>query len=418
MAPRHGRDEIDEGVRRNALIVRVVGTIIIAVLIFSAGFLLRGNTALLDSLGFSSLSTEDQPNAGATVSGNTYDSLAARVAEVQGIIEQESLDEYPLEQATTDVIGAFLATTDDPYMAYLDEKSYQSYISRSVDPQAGVGVIFGESDGSCYAADVFDGSSAEAAGVQSGDFVDSIDGTQKDSWTMADVLGALSRADGESVYIVWRRPNASDEEGDSLFSTTLTFSEETTDNITYSIDDNVAFIDIKQISGDSGTVMAETIDKVRESGARAIVIDLRNVSGGYLTQAVEICSLFMQSGTVVQIKTKDATTAKTADSATVCDLPLVLLVNDKTAGAAEVMAASLQETNRATIVGTTTQGKGSVQVIQPLSFGGALRYTAATYLTPSGRAIDGNGVSPDITVNNESNQEIIATESAESLISN
>jgi carboxyl-terminal processing protease len=144
------------------------------------------------------------------------------------------------------------------------------------------------------------------------------------------------------------------------------------------------------------------------------VLDLRNIPGGYLTQAVEIASQFIQSGTVVQIKSGDNTTAKSAEGTEANTMPLVVLVNDKTAGSAEVLAAALQDSQRATVVGSQTQGKGSVQVMQPLSFGGALRYTAATYLTPSGRAIDGVGVTPDVVVSNADRQLSIAREIASS----
>ena len=116
----------------------------------------------------------------------------------------------------------------------------------------------------------------------------------------------------------------------------------------------------------------------------------------------------------MQIKSGENTTTKSADGVDVTNLPLVVMVNEKTAGSAEVLAAALQDSRRATIVGMQTQGKGSVQVMQPLSFGGALRYTAATYLSPSGRAIDGNGITPDIAISDASRQLSIALETAAS----
>lgn len=160
--------------------------------------------------------------------------------------------------------------------------------------------------------------------------------------------------------------------------------------------------------------MRETIQASLQQGARAFVIDLRDVPGGYLTQAVEIASFFIQSGTVVQIQTNVNTTTRSADGEPLTKVPVVVLVNENTAGAAEVLAAALQEVNKAPVVGTVTQGKGSVQVMQPLSFGGALRYTAAVYLTPSGRSLDGSGVSPDVMVRNGQDQSITAIEIARS----
>lgn len=96
---------------------------------------------------------------------------------------------------------------------------------------------------------------------------------------------------------------------------------------------------------------------------------------------------------------------------------MVVITNGRTAGCAEVLVAALQESGRAEIVGEKTQGKGSVQAMQPLSFGGAIRYTAAFYLTPSGRQIDGNGISPNVETSNVSMQESVAFDSARSQIS-
>ena len=149
-------------------------------------------------------------------------------------------------------------------------------------------------------------------------------------------------------------------------------------------------------------------------------MDLRDVPGGYLSQAVEVANLFVRNGIIVQIQTADGITNRQASGEVVTDKPLVVLVNENTAAAAEVLAAALQDNQRATLVGQTTLGKGSVQVIRELSFGGALRYTAAYYLSPQGRGIDGLGVTPDFLVERQSgaadNQLSLAVETAQSSI--
>ena len=111
-----------------------------------------------------------------------------------------------------------------------------------------------------------------------------------------------------------------------------------------------------------------------------------------------MASLFMSSGTVVEIHTVDGIITKNASSQTATALPLVVITNKNSAAGAEILAAALKESQRATVIGTTTMGKGSVQTISVLSFGGALRYTAAYYKTPEGRDIDRVGVAPDVTV--------------------
>ena len=110
--------------------------------------------------------------------------------------------------------------------------------------------------------------------------------------------------------------------------------------------------------------------------------------------------MFLSSGTVVEVQTVDGQTAKPASGQPVTNAPLIVIVNKNTAAAAEVVAAALKESQRATLVGATTMGKGSVQVLHELSFGGAVRYTAAYYLTPEGHAIDQVGVTPEVTLEN------------------
>jgi carboxyl-terminal processing protease len=125
----------------------------------------------------------------------------------------------------------------------------------------------------------------------------------------------------------------------------------------------------------------------------------------------------MPSGMVVQIQTKSATSNKSVSGNVLTNKPLTVIVNGNTAAAAEVLAAALKDSSRATLIGTTTLGKGSVQVVRELSFGGAVRYTAAYYLSPLGHGISNEGVSPDIYVNETSDDQqlSIALETALSL---
>lgn len=402
--------------KRNASIVKFLGACIFVCLVFNAGFMARGNTVVLNALGLTSLETESQVNPGATVSGSTYDSLSARVAEVEGILSQDSMDSSDLNQATSKVLSAYAETTDDTFLRYYDDKSYQSYLASTKNPEAGIGILFGENDGTCFVSDVFEGSSAAAAGIQPGDCVESIDGDARSSWTTPDVLNALSRSDGQSVYVTWRRPSTVSGKADTTFATNLTFSSSTKDNVTYEVDGQVGVVSVTQIAADSASAVSDAINTASAQGAQAFVLDLRDVPGGYLTQAVDIASLFIQSGTVVQIQTQEGTTARSADGKSITSAPLVVLTNERTAGCAEVLAAALQDTDRATLVGTKTQGKGSVQIMQPLSFGGALRYTAAYYLTPKGGKINGNGVTPDVETSNADTQYTVALDVANSQI--
>ncbi|MEF2560375.1 MAG: S41 family peptidase [Eggerthellaceae bacterium] len=400
--------------KRNASIVKFLGACIFVCVVFCAGFAVRGNTDLLNAMGLSSFDADSDVNPGMTVSGDTYNSLSARFAEVDGILSEGGMESYDLSQATAKALPAFLGTVDDPYLRYYDDQSYQSYLATTKNPNAGIGVLFGESNGQCFVSDVFEDSAAASAGIQSGDRIVSIDGIAKTTWSAPDVLNALSRGEGESVFIIWNRP-ATESSEESTFGTTLTFSSSSEENVTYEMQEGIGIIRLKQITSDSASQVTNAINAVTAEGAHSLVLDLRDVPGGYLTQAVDISSLFIQSGVVVQIETAEGTTSRSADGKSITTAPLVVLVNGRTSGCAEVLAAALQETDRASVVGTVTLGKGSVQIMQPLSFGGALRYTAAYYLTPNGRLIEGTGVSPDIESSSASTQESVALDMARSL---
>lgn len=409
--------KVESSNKRNASIVKVLGACIFVCVVFCAGFMVRGNTDLLNAMGFSSLDVDTETNPGLTVSGDTYDSLSARVAEMEGVLKKSSMDDYDLGQVTTKVLSSYAESTGDPFLKYYDETSYRAYLASTKNPEAGIGVLFGENEGKCFASDVFEDSSAAAAGIETGDYVQSIDGVSKSSWSIPEVLDALSRSEGESVYVTWNRPSQKQGENGTTFSTTLTFSSSSQDNVTWSVRDGVCTIDVKQITSDSASMVQNALNDSTSKGAQAFVLDLRDVPGGYLTQAVDIASFFIQNGVVVQIETVSGTTSRSAAGDSVSNAPLVVITNGRTAGCAEVLAAALQESGRAEIVGEKTQGKGSIQAMQPLSFGGAIRYTAAYYLTPSGRQIDGNGITPNVETSHVATQDSVAFDSARSQIS-
>ncbi len=408
---------------RNARIIRILAACIFMCLAFALGFFVRGDQAMLKRIGFESLIVAGEQNPGATVTGSTYSSISARVAEVEGILANDSMDSYNLDAATSALLSSFAEATEDPYLRYYDESRYQAFIKENASKYGGIGVLFSEYNGRAYAVDVFEGSTADANGVEQGDFVVAIDGDRNQEWSMNEVINALARDEGESVVVTWRRPATMDAEGGEEFSTTLTAAVYKEPNLTTELHDQVGYVSLKQLTQSSVSLVKNAITELEKDGALAFVLDIRDNPGGYLTQAVDIASLFMKSGVVVEIETvRDGTSTKSVTSSTTAtDKPLVVLVNGNTSAAAEVLVGALKDSQRASVVGTTTMGKGSVQRVQKLSFGGALRYTAAYYRTPLGYDINNAGIAPDIVVNGDGgegadNQKQFALETAQSLV--
>ncbi len=407
---------------RNRRILTILIVIIIVCVAFVLGFLLRGQNSLMTSLGFESLAGNDTADTAATaVSEDPQEALTPRIEEVENLLDSDSLDSFDINAVTPTVLDAIIDGTDDPYACYFDPDRYAVMISETAEEYSGIGVLFSEYNGQAYAVDVFEGSAAQAADVQQGDFVLAIDGDRGHEWTQAEVLAELNRDAGESIVITWRRPDSLEDDGGEIFTTTLPCSQDLVENVETEMDENVGYIQLKQITQNAAELVQEAVNSLASQGAEAYVLDIRDNPGGYLTQAVDTADLFVNSGTLVRIETKSSEeSTRTATNTVITDAPLVVLTNGNTASAAEVLAAALQDNQRATLVGQTTLGKGSVQVTRELSFGGALRYTAAYYESPLGHTIDGVGVEPDVQVSlsasDEDNQKDVAIETAASLV--
>lgn len=406
---------------RNRRFVRLAVCIVAVALSFSAGFVVRGQEAFLASLGFfdDSDSAALQSNAPAA---STFNTVSARVAEVESVLAENSVDEYNLDEATSETLAAFAEATGDDYLRYFDSQHYAAYVKESANNSyAGIGVLFSEYNGRAYVADVFSGSAAEASGIQQGDVVVAIDGDSSHEWSLTETVKALSRSDGDTAVVTWMRAASLDAETGDQFTTTLVCSEYYTANVTTELDGVVGYIKLRQITQNAADLVSAAVSDLSSQGAVAFVLDLRDNPGGYLTQAVDVANLFVKSGVLVEIQTLDGSSTKTASGSSNVTAPLVVLVNEYTAAAAEVLAAALQDNQRAQIVGETTMGKGSVQVVRELSFGGALRYTAAYYKTPLGHDINNVGVIPDKSVGSGGDersdpQKRLALETAQSLV--
>ena len=404
---------------RNRRIARALAFFMLVVLAFVGGFAVRSQVAFVASLGFPVEEGQATASQAYKPLKTSYNSLTARLEEVEDLLTSNSMDDLDLGRATPVVMKALMESLDDPYAAYFDAERYAAYVKEATERSyTGIGVLFSEHDGRVYAADVFEGSEAESLGVAQGDFIEAIDGTSTEGWTSSEVINDLAREEGSQVVVSWMHPSSPDAQKGSSFTTTLTSHAFELPNVSTSLDDGVGYVRLRQISQNSSDLVKDAVSSLTAEGATAFVLDIRDNPGGYLTQAVDIACLFVQSGVIVEVETADGTTPKSATGATITNAPLVVLANDYTSAAAEVLAAGLQGNQRATVVGQTTRGKGSVQVTRELTFGGGVRYTAAYYLTPLGASIDGVGVVPNVSLvsSDDSDMQLeVAVDTARSL---
>ena len=376
----------------------------VALIIFAAGNLsaFLGLVDVSSMLGLKNSLTLSLPSAEDEV---TTKQLAVRLEEVSRYLDAESLYRYTqgdLDTATTAAINALLETSNDRYAFYYAPEDYHAYQQSSEGEYAGIGIVLSQIDSAVVVAQVYENSPAYAAGIKSGDVLLAVDGVYK-AWTLSEATETIRRPSGESVTILWQRDGAERETVMTVRSVII--PTVITQMIEYD-GQMVGYLYLRRFNSHSASDLRSAIAKLESAGAKSLILDLRGNPGGYLSQAIEVTSLFLSDGVVVQIEDRKGVKTRAVNGNTVTDLPLVVLINEESASASELVSAALQDYKRALIVGEQSFGKGTVQDIVQLSWGGAIRYTIAHYMSPKGKAIDGVGVTPDVVVPYTSDVEI------------
>jgi len=281
-------------------------------------------------------------------------------------------------------------------------------IMRKVDPEGGlylpdnfrpdsggIGLQIAQKNNQIVVIAPIDDSPAERAGIQSGDIILNIDGKAVFNSSLYDVVQLLRGSMGTPIALTIKR------EPKGAFDLTLVREAVKYKSVKHKIIENkIGYIKIMSFNENTSYDLGIALKKLNEADIKAIILDLRNSPGALFEQAVEVCDHFLKKGELVtRLKgRKKSTEYFTQNGSVYPNFQLILLVNEVTAAGAEIVAAALQENNRATIVGIKTFGRGSVQSLIPLNDGLFLRLTSARFYTPQGRAITGEGITPDVIV--------------------
>jgi carboxyl-terminal processing protease len=342
---------------------------------------------------------------------------------VQQIIEHYIVepDRDGLERAA---INGMVGTLDD-YSELLSPEAYQRLLTNAEGTFAGIGIEIGLRQDLFTVLRIIPQSPAAASVVQVGDRIKAVDGNTIQGLLLTEVIDKLRGPAGSRVNLVLSRAQrARHTNGEPVvIDIELTLVRQTLDGAYLDIrltENNVVYVRATQCYDAMASDIQRAISTVSEAPLKGIVLDLRSNPGGTLTCAVGTVDLFLTSGTVVTIQDKRTpedqapSRAFTATSDTPFpELPLAILVNGSTASAAEIIAGALQDHGRATILGSQTFAKGTVQtLLPPLPNGSALKITTARYLTPLGRSFDQEGLVPDKLVENDDNGAIAAAVSA------
>ena len=303
-----------------------------------------------------------------------------------GSVTSEALDEGAKR--------GMIAALGDPYSVYFDENEYNMFLEEMDASYTGIGVEIQMRDGKLYVVSPIEGSPAEKAGLLPGDVIEKVDDLAITEETYAKAISRMRNRNAEAPLVLSVRR---DTEILSISVSPETIKIDTVKTENYG---DITYIRIRSFDSPTAGEMKAAIEEAEKRNARGLLIDVRDNPGGYLECVAEIADMLLPNSTIVYTKNKDGERELLYESDGECTrLPIVLLVNENSASASEVLAGALKDNGRAKLVGKKTFGKGSVQSLYKLRTGG-VKITVAEYFTAGGYNINGNGVEPDITVEN------------------
>ena len=335
-----------------------------------------------------------------------------QLAAVFGMVKSDYVEPVDEKKLITDAIGGMVSGLD-PHSQYFDKKTFKEFREGTTGRFVGVGIEIGREDGLVKVVSPIEGSPAFRAGIKSGDLITKIDETVVKGLTMDQAVKKMRGEPNSKVLLTIFRKSES-----RSFPVAITREEIRVQSVRAKmIEPGYAWVRVSQFQDRTVDDFARKIEELykQDPNMKGVVLDLRNDPGGLLEGAVAISSAFLPADSIVvttngQIPDSKATFKASPDSylrrggadplkklpEALKSVPLIVLVNEGSASASEIVAGALQDHHRATLMGAQTFGKGSVQTVRQLSPDTALKITTARYYTPSGRSIQAKGIVPDI----------------------
>ena len=332
--------------------------------------------------------------------------------EVLEKIKKEYVDDVNQADVMDSAINGVLQSLD-PYSAYMSPELFKSMQTDTKGEFGGLGIEIGMEAGVVKVIAPIDDTPAANAGIKAGDYIVRIDGTQVQGKSLMEAVKLMRGAVGTSTKLTVRRKNV--KKAIEFFIRREIIEIKSVSAKIIGDKNDIAYIRLKSFNENSDNQLIESVKKFEKNNdPRGYVIDLRNNPGGLLTQAIRITDFFLEDGEIVSTRGRKKSEtrkffAKTGDG--IAGKPLIVLINNGSASASEILAGALKDHKRAIILGESSYGKGSVQSIIPLKNGGGIRLTISKYYLPSGKSISEVGVSPDIFIEEKDEDFQIETKS-------
>ena len=324
----------------------------------------------------------------------TYEELKT-FSEVLTQVQKSYVDETKAKDLVQGAIRGMLSTLD-PHSAYMTPEMYKEMQVETKGEFGGVGIQIGVKENRLAVIAPIEGTPAYRAGVKAGDFITKVNDETTKDLTLMDAVQKMRGPKGSKVNLTIQREGTPEPLQFTLVRDTIKI-----ESVKSKVLDNIGYVRLTQFQESTGRDLSKVLKQFKEQKLQSTILDLRNNPGGLLTASVEVSEQFLPGGKLVvytkgRESKKDEWIAKGKDQ--MDDSPMIILINEGSASASEIVAGALQDYGRAVIVGTTSFGKGSVQTILPLGDGSGLRLTTAKYYTPKGRSIQSTGITPDIVV--------------------
>lgn len=366
---------------------KIILSIVLVGAIGFAGFMLGSNVDLGQGMG-----TKDKE-------------LIGEMESLKGLLDKNFLFDFKDEDIYNGALKGMFANLGDPYTSYYPKDEYEKLMENLDGRYKGIGVTVSASkEGMIKVVQVFEDSPAKEAGMKSGDYIKSVEGTNFDATELEKAVSLIRGEPGSKVKIEVLRVSEDKPEGeeipmlverrdvtvDTVYSKTLNISGKKIGYLRLSAFDDITWNDFK-----------EHYSKLKNANIEGLIFDLRNNPGGALDVCLNIADTFLDEGVVVTTEDKNGNVITEKSDANMDDIPMVVLVNENSASASEILAGAFKDRGRAKIIGTKTFGKGIVQKLFPLENGAGAKITISEYKTPNNEKINKIGVKPDIEVENK-----------------
>jgi carboxyl-terminal processing protease len=286
-----------------------------------------------------------------------------------------------------------LKLNEDPYALFYSPSGYKSFQELTSGRFSGIGVWLKKKRGRLEIVSVLPSTPALRAGLRRGDVLITVGGRSVEEMTVDEAVGRIKGRSGSKVAIGVIR------DGVLLGFEIRRRSIELPNLVTRVTEGELGYIRLLGFARGAGEQLREEVGELNEEGVEGIILDLRDNGGGLFSEGIDVASVFLDGGRIVTYRARsEPERVYRAEREAFDSIPLVVLVNEGTASASEIVAGALQDRDRAILVGERTYGKGSVQEVFPLSDASALKLTTGAYFTPGGRNISGEGIEPDVKV--------------------